>query len=189
MMQQQRHEPLIIAPAQGNLRFRRAYVWVLFALIGILGLIACLAWSQGSTTTAFIMLLEMFFLVAILWWMKQQGKQRRIGEDGVTAFPAYYLNEEGLSILGSPMIGPIPWDEITAIRETHFLGFPILKIEGNYGRMRRRLGSKGRWLWLTRVPGGIGLNCIAFQQQGISLAAQLNAYRESLAPLANHPGQ
>jgi hypothetical protein len=184
--QQQQHEPLIIAPSAKNLRFRRGYAWVLFLMIGVLGLIACMAWSQGSTFMAGMMLIEMFFLVALLWWFKQQGKYRRLGNEQVPR-PAYYLTEEGLSVVGSPTIGPIPWDEIRTIRETQFLGFPILKIEGNYGRMRKRLGSKGRYLWLARVPGGIGLNSMAFQQQGTSLAAQINAYRESLAPLTGDP--
>ncbi|WP_309712692.1 hypothetical protein [Armatimonas sp.] len=189
-MQRQQHEPLVIAPTVKNLRFRRGYAWVLFLMVGVLGLIACLAWSQGSIATAGLMLTEMFFMVGVLWWFKQQGKFWSVGDSNVAVpRPAYYLTEEGLSVVGSPTLGPIPWDEIRAIRETQFLGFPILKIEGDYGRIRRRLGSKGRFLWLARVPGGIGLNSMAFHQQGSSLATQINAYRESLAPLANHPSE
>ncbi len=189
-MQQQRHEPLIIAPTQSNLRFRRGYLWFLFFTIGLLGLVACFAWSRGSAPTAFLMLGEMFFMVGLLWWFKQQGKQRRLSETTTAvARPAYFLTEEGLSIIGSPTLGPIPWDEIRAVRDSTFLGCPVLKIEGNYKRMRQRLGSKGRYLWLAWVPGGIGLNAMAFQQKDVSLAAQINAYRESLAPLADDPIQ
>ena len=188
MQQRQQHEPLIIAPTVKNLRFRRGYAWVLFLMVGILGLIACLAWSHGSALTAGVMLAEMFLMVALLWWFKQQGKYRTLGNVQVPR-PAYYLTEEGLSVVGSPTIGPIPWDEIRAIRETQFLGFPILKIEGDYGRIRRRMGNNGRFLWLARIPGGIGLNSMPFQQRGSSLATQINAYRESLAPLSDNPAQ
>jgi hypothetical protein len=187
-MQQQRHAPLIIAPTTGNLRFRRGYIWFIFAVIGLLGLVACFAWSKGSTFISLLMLGEMFFMVGLLWWFKQQGKFRQLGDTAVPR-PAYYLTEEGLSIMGSPTLGPIPWDEIRAVRDTTFLGVPILKVEGDYRRIRKRLGSKGRWLWMAWVPGGIGLNAVPFQKKGESLAAQINAFKESLAPLPYDPGE
>lgn len=189
-MQQQRHAPLVIAPTTGNLRFRRGYSWVLFLLIGFLGLTACIAWKQGVAVIAYTMLADMFLMVGLLWWFKQQGKKRPLGSaTEAVARPAYYLSEEGLTIVGTPTFGPIPWSEIRALQDTHFLGIPILKIEGDFRRIRRGLGKRGRLLWLAWIPGGIGLNAVPFQQKGVSLAAQILAYRDSLAPLTDDPGQ
>jgi hypothetical protein len=183
-MQQQQHAPLVIGPTPGNLRFRRGYSWVIFLSIGMLGLVASFAWSRGASPVAFLLLGEMFFMVGLLWWFKQQGKKRRLTAEGeAVARPAYYLTEEGLTIVGSPTYGPIPWSEIRVIRDTHFLGIPVLKLEGDFGRIRRRLGKQGRFLCLAWMPGGIGLNAVPFQKKGISLAGQINAYRDSLAPL------
>jgi hypothetical protein len=187
-MQQQRHEPQIISPTPGNLRFRRGYAWFIFLAIALLGLMVCWLWSLQRTGIALLLLGELFFLVGLLWWFQQQGKRRRLGESA-TARPAYYLTEEGLSIIGSPTIGPIPWDEIQAVRDSSFLGVPILKVEGDFRRIRKRLGKQGLWLWLAWVPGGLALNALPFQQKGRSLAAEITAYRENLAlvPLEDDP--
>jgi hypothetical protein len=189
-MQQQRHAPLVIAPTTGNLRFRRRYSWVLFLMIGLLGLIACFAWQQGIAVVAYAMLADMFFVVGLLWWFKQQGKKRQLGSVAeAVARPAYYLSEEGLTIVGTPTFGPIPWSEIHSLQDSRFLGIPILKVEGDFRRLRQSLGKQGHLLWLAWIPGGIGLNAVPFQQKGISLAAQILAYRDSLAPLTDNPSQ
>lgn len=185
-VQQQQQEPLVIPPTGGSMKFRRGYTWVIFACIVVDALLTLAMWSNGHQEAAFFTLFQVFFMTGLLWWFKRQNKEQRVG-DKVAPRPAILLDESGLTVLGSPQIGPIFWEEVGEVKAGSFLGFPIIKLELNYRAVRRRLGARGRLLWSAWVPGGIGLNAMPFGGKGDSAAEQINAYRARLGSGPHHP--
>lgn len=183
-VQHQQHQPLVIAPSSGNLKFRRSYAWFLFAIILLLAVLACLIWSKGYHSSALIFLVEIFGMTALLWWFKRQNKEKRVGETAV-ASPAILLDADGLVVLGSPAIGPILWEEIRGVRGSHFLGLPTIKLELDFWTVARRLGARNPWLWMAWVPGGIAINAVPFGGKGKLVAEQINAYRAALDTVAD----
>jgi len=168
------------------MKFRRGYTWVIFVCIVVDAFLTLMMWASGHKETAFFTLFQVFFLTGLLWWFKRQNKEQRVG-DKVAARPAILLNESGLTVLGSPEVGPIFWEEIGEIQAGSFLGFPVIKLELDYRTLRRRLGSRGWLLWSMWLPGGIGINAMPFGEKGDSAAEQINAYRARLGSGPHHP--
>jgi len=161
-----------IAPKPNMVRFRKRMMVVQLVVFGLNFIMVIIELLMKQGYAAMANALTCVMLAFVFRLVRNQTNRPKVK-------PMIHLTPEGLIVDGVPPLGPIPWDEMSAIVPRRFLGVPTVHlVPRDRKTLRARLGAAGKYLWLYKIPNGeLSLSCIPFGLSPKDLAAQINDYR------------